>query len=1106
MKALTVLLIGFLIPLFTFSQNFNCTYLSSGPNPETPSPLISVNLSSNPSSSSIVPINIPSNGYGQCCGYGSNYNCLTLEITIHPNSSGIVFNVSGANGNTFIRLNNCNSTIYNAGHTFCPSGPGPYYFSFCRTGSTDYSITITSIASPEGPENIITADGCTKQLSVSGLDPNSVTWSSIAQNGHDSNYYNDFLSNVNGGQTGNSGILYDQNISTVSVTPKPNYPPKITFEVCGSPLINETCPGTTLSKWCATSFVSIHPTLFAKAGPDVALCKGGNTTTFGSVIGGTAPYTYTWTNSLGKIIYSTVSYNDTVLVTFTEIGDYLLTISDNSGCPSATDILNVSSFKYTPTANAGNDITICGDLHPTIQINAKVSQTNSGIWSGGFGTFNTNKTDLNLEYTPSLNELNIGKATLVLTPTNTLGCPFIEDTININLSKFTSIISAIPSNISCNGQKNGSIDLKISPGLPYYPIKSTIWSTNDLTEDLFNLDVNTYSVIVTDVNGCSNITSATISEPEPLSASITSLSNIKCFGENTGSLKIEATGGTPNYNYSIDNETPQANGIFSNLLAGTHAISITDSKLCRINQIISITAPKAPLSLSFSKKNNICNGDNSGSIDITVNGGTFGYNYIWTDIYGKIINSSEDLTLLKKGKYNVKITDLNGCEIDSSIQLFEPSKLAGYANVISNYNGQDVSCFNSNDGIITITPDGGTPNYSYVWMDNNYKIISKNQTVNNIGSGTYKFQIEDINGCLFNSEIIVTQPSNLISETKIISNYFNKGVSCEGAFDGIIEANVNGGTPKYTYSWNTSPIQTSSRVTNLGIGKYIVKITDINGCQSINNIELTANPLPKIETPLPITGCNGKNILIDSKSIIGEECIWKFSDGKKILNCKPFSTSFNNEGCYDLELIVKNRQGCSSSITSKNFACILPNPVAKFDVDQYEISNLKNNVFFWNNSLLANKYRWDFGDGTEENSFSNFEHKFINNDDFNKKIYRVTLYAYSENGCIDSIVKPITFSPELIYYVPNTFTPDFDEYNNIFKPIFSSGYNSEKYTFMIFNRWGEIIYETNQIEDGWNGYYQGLKSPDGVYTWKLTITNSFDSKKHEDIGHVTLIR
>jgi hypothetical protein len=799
MKVLTILLIGFSIPLFTFSQNFNCTYQSSGPNIETPSPLISVNLSSSPSASSTIPVTIPSNGFGQCCGYASNFNCLTLEITTNPNSSGITFKVNGANGNTYIRLNDCNSSIYDVGHTFCPTGTGPYYFSFCRTGSTDYSITISSISSPVGPENIITADGCSKELSVSGLDPNSITWSSVAQNGYDPNYYNDYLSNVNGGQKGVSNVLYEQSISTVSVTPKPNYPPKITYEVCGNPLINATCPETTLSKWCSTAFVSIYPTLFAKAGPDIALCEGGNVTTFGSAIGGTAPYTYTWTNSSGNIIYSTVSYNDTVPITFSKIGEYLLTISDISGCPTASDILNVTSFVNIPTANAGNDITMCGESIPTIQIEAKVSQTNSGLWNGGLGTFKKSRTDLNLVYIPSPEELFIGSVTLILTPTNTLSCPYIEDTVKIILTKFTSSISIIPTNISCKGLTNGSIDLTVTPGSPNYSIKSILWSTSDTSEDLINLAVNTYGVIITDENGCTNSSLVSISEPLLLTASITSISNIKCFGENTGSLTIEANGGTPNYNYSINNEASQINGIFSNLIAGKHTVTITDSKSCSIKQTISITEPIAPLSLSFSKKNILCNGDNSGNIDLTVHGGTLGYSYTWTEMNGKLINTDEDLSFLKKGQYNVKVRDINDCEIDSSIQLIEPSKLEGYTNVISNYNGQDVSCFDSSDGIITVTPIGGTPNYNYLWMDNSGNTISKNQTVNNVEAGIYKVNITDFNGCKFSINIIVSQPSLLISEIKMISNYSNKGVSCEGAFDGEIEANVIGGTPKYSF-------------------------------------------------------------------------------------------------------------------------------------------------------------------------------------------------------------------------------------------------------------------------------------------------------------------
>jgi gliding motility-associated-like protein len=94
----------------------------------------------------------------------------------------------------------------------------------------------------------------------------------------------------------------------------------------------------------------------------------------------------------------------------------------------------------------------------------------------------------------------------------------------------------------------------------------------------------------------------------------------------------------------------------------------------------------------------------------------------------------------------------------------------------------------------------------------------------------------------------------------------------------------------------------------------------------------------------------------------------------------------------------------------------------------------------------------------------------------------------------------------LIFYVPNAFTPDGDDYNNIFKPVFSSGYDLRNYGFMIFNRWGELIFETDQIGEGWDGTYRGNICQDGVYTWKLRVMNSVSDRKEEHVGHVSLLR
>jgi gliding motility-associated-like protein len=107
---------------------------------------------------------------------------------------------------------------------------------------------------------------------------------------------------------------------------------------------------------------------------------------------------------------------------------------------------------------------------------------------------------------------------------------------------------------------------------------------------------------------------------------------------------------------------------------------------------------------------------------------------------------------------------------------------------------------------------------------------------------------------------------------------------------------------------------------------------------------------------------------------------------------------------------------------------------------------------------------------------------------------------------VDSTLNYINYNPALIYFVPNTFTPDGDDFNNVFKPVISTGFSVDKYQFLIFNRWGELIFETQDIGEGWDGTYKGKMCQDGTYTWKLIIMQSFDAEKIVDVGHVNLLR
>jgi gliding motility-associated-like protein len=190
-------------------------------------------------------------------------------------------------------------------------------------------------------------------------------------------------------------------------------------------------------------------------------------------------------------------------------------------------------------------------------------------------------------------------------------------------------------------------------------------------------------------------------------------------------------------------------------------------------------------------------------------------------------------------------------------------------------------------------------------------------------------------------------------------------------------------------------------------------------------------------------------------------------------------------------------------MTFTDYICVQPDPLASFSVSPQSFSDVNQLVSFSNNSIGAVQYIWDFGDGSTSQNidpahlYSETESGIL-----------VTLIAISEFGCTDSIQVVIPYDEQEIFYVPNTFTPDGDNFNQIFTPVFYSGYDPYNFEMLIFNRWGEIIFETKNAEKGWDGSYGlgGVKVQDGIYTWKITYKNPETDERKIAFGHVTLLR
>ncbi len=212
---------------------------------------------------------------------------------------------------------------------------------------------------------------------------------------------------------------------------------------------------------------------------------------------------------------------------------------------------------------------------------------------------------------------------------------------------------------------------------------------------------------------------------------------------------------------------------------------------------------------------------------------------------------------------------------------------------------------------------------------------------------------------------------------------------------------------------------------------------------------------------------------------------------------------FNQTGCFDITL-TSTTNNCSNSLTLPQLICTFPNAVADFEVDENTKKSLINPKFvFTNTSSNANVYFWDFDDGNFSNDF-NVEliyDKTITN-------YIVTLIANNDNNCPDTTFKAIAVLDELIYYVPNTFTPNGDDFNNTFKAVFHSGYDKFNFHLLIFDRWGGVVFESFDVDVGWNGKYgiEGKECPDGMYIWKIQFKENGIDKQYEINGHVLLTK
>lgn len=319
---------------------------------------------------------------------------------------------------------------------------------------------------------------------------------------------------------------------------------------------------------------------------------------------------------------------------------------------------------------------------------------------------------------------NLLPGTYAVTVTDSLGCTGID---SATVGSPAALISqAAATDALCNGDSTGAIDLTPSGGVAPY---TYLWSNSSMIEDPSNLPAGTYTVIVTDSNGCTSTDTASINEPTALVLNAV-VTNVSCAGAMDGGIDLTPSGGTPGYNYTWNTaaSTQDING----LAGGQYTVFVADSNGCSDGAIYIVNEP-AVIALTNQASNVSCFGANDGMIDLTVAGGTPGYSYTWSNS-----TTNEDPSGLGPGVYTVVVTDSSGCTSSDTVNISEPTQII-VGGVASPNNG-------FNDGSVDITVSGGSPGYTFSWTGPN-NFTASTEDISNLAGGTYIVTTTDLNGC-----------------------------------------------------------------------------------------------------------------------------------------------------------------------------------------------------------------------------------------------------------------------------------------------------------------------------------------------------------------------
>ena len=571
-----------------------------------------------------------------------------------------------------------------------------------------------------------------------------------------------------------------------------------------------------------------------------------------------------------------------------------------------------------------------------------------------------------------------------------------------------------------------------------------------------------------------------------------------CFG-GVGSATVNPTQGSApfTYNWNPGGQTTQT---ATNLVSGPYTVQITDALGCSAN--VNVNVPNTNAAFSGSSTLVSCPGGNDGTATATMTPplGTVSYN--WYDAGGQ---TTQTATGLIAGTYHCVVTTSLSSGCTDTVEVIV-SEIPGMVSTIINQ--QDVTCNSANNGIIEINVVDGTAPYTYSWSNS----ASTGPLANDLFAGTHTVTITDANSCVITTTATIGEPAAL----KIMSITPDTIICPEASIVLNVQGTGGNGPLFYTFTWkeNGTVICTGTSITVDPVAtatQYCVELTETCGspvADSCMTINFPTAIVPSYISNLPYSCLPGDFIFLNQSNNSGEidSVVVDFGDGNTgiFYGDSNLTHTYTSAGIYTVSVVTTSIQGCITTNTFPGIATVIANPEADFTMSANPTTIFETVVKMQDKSSPG-VVNWTWSAPGSNPNNSTYENPTFHYPEGVVGTYTIQLIVETPEGCVDTIERVLSVNSDIIFYAPNAFTPDGDEFNQTWK-FYVSGIDEYNFELLIFDRWGEVIWETRDPNAAWDGTYNGKVVQAGAYSWIARVKDIYSDSKKTFNGAINIFR